>query len=230
MRFVLLMISVAAVLPLSARQPVRARNGMVVAMESIAVDAGVNVLKNGGNAVDAAVAVGFAMAATHPYAGNLGGGGYMLIRMADGRTTFIDFREKAPEKASHDMYLDASGTLTRDSIEGWRSSGVPGTVSGFELAQSKYGKLKWAEVMKPAIELASKGFPVSYALRRVVEAAPAGWRTTKNRSESSRRTAPITMSGRFSPSPNWGRLWSAFRRAARKSSMKARRREFLPPG
>ena len=148
----------------AARQPVRARHGMVVAMEAIAADVGVSVLQQGGNAVDAAVAVGFAMAVTHPFAGNLGGGGYMLIRLADGRTTFIDFRERAPEKSSRNMYLDAKGELTRDSIEGWRSSGVPGTVRGFEIAVTKYGKRKWAENMAPAVELASKGFPVSYAL------------------------------------------------------------------
>ena len=160
----LLLILVLAV-PLSAvRQPLRARHGMVVAMEAIAADVGVSVLKAGGNAVDAAVAVGFAMAVTHPFAGNIGGGGYMLIRMADGRATFIDFRERAPEKASRNMYLDAKGELTRDSVEGWRSSGVPGTVRGFEMALSKYGKRKWAENMAPALELASKGFPVSYAL------------------------------------------------------------------
>ena len=151
--------------PLNAfRQPLRARQGMVVAMEAIAADVGVSVLKAGGNAVDAAVAVGFAMAVTHPYAGNLGGGGYMLIRMADGRATFIDFRERAPEKASRNMYLDTKGELTRDSIEGWRSSGVPGTVRGFEMALSKYGKRNWADNMAPAVALASKGFPVSYAL------------------------------------------------------------------
>src|SRR5271170_8261038 len=92
---------------LSARQPELARHGMVVTTEPIATDVGVAVLKNGGNAIDAAVAVGFALAVTYPYAGNLGGGGFMLIRMADGRSTFIDFREKAPEKSSHDMYLDA---------------------------------------------------------------------------------------------------------------------------
>ena len=148
----------------AARQPVRARHGMVVAMEAQAVDVGVGVLQKGGNAVDAAVAVGFAMAVTHPFAGNLGGGGYMLIRLADGRTTFIDFRERAPEKSSRNMYLDAKGDPTKDSIEGWRSSGVPGTVRGFEMALSKYGKRKWADNMAPAIELASKGFPVSYAL------------------------------------------------------------------
>ncbi|NDJ15148.1 MAG: gamma-glutamyltransferase [Acidobacteriia bacterium] len=149
---------------LTARQPVRARNGMVVAMESLATDVGVDVLKKGGNAVDAAIAVGFAMAATHPFAGNLGGGGYMLIRMADGRTTFIDFREKAPGKASRDMYLDPAGNPTRESLEGWRSVGVPGTVSGMALAQTKYGKLTWTANLKPAIDLAASGFPVSWAL------------------------------------------------------------------
>src|SRR5262252_826614 len=132
--------------PLHAtRQPLRARHGMVVAMESIATDVGVSVLQKGGNAVDAAVAVGFALAVTHPFAGNLGGGGYMLIRLADGRTTFVDFRERAPEKASHDMYLDAKGNPTRESIEGWRSPGVPGSVRGFEMALTKYGKRKWAD-------------------------------------------------------------------------------------
>src|SRR5512142_1431796 len=133
----------ALVVPLTARQPVRARHGMVVAMEAIAADVGVSVLQKGGNAVDAAVAVGFALAVTHPFAGNIGGGGYMLIRLADGRAAFIDFRERAPEKSSHDMYLDASGQPTRDSIEVWRSSGVPGSVRGFELALSKYGKRPW---------------------------------------------------------------------------------------
>src|SRR5476649_407992 len=162
LRSIALLLLVA--LPAGARQPVRARHGMAVAMESIASDVGVEILKKGGNAVDAAVAMGFAMAATHPFAGNLGGGGYMLIRMADGRTTFIDFRERAPEKASRNMYLDAKGELTRDSIEGWRSSGVPGTVRGFEIAVSKYGKKTWVENMALAVELASKGFPVSYAL------------------------------------------------------------------
>src|SRR5258706_10457577 len=161
----LLSLCVVLAVPLHAtRQPLRARHGMVVPMEAIAADVGVSVLEKGGNAVDAAVAVGFAMAVTHPFAGNLGGGGYMLIRMADGRATFIDFRERAPEKASRNMYLDAKGAMTKDSTEGWRSSGVPGTVRGFEIAVNKYGKKKWAENMAPAVELASKGFPVSYSL------------------------------------------------------------------
>jgi gamma-glutamyltranspeptidase / glutathione hydrolase len=149
---------------IGARSPARARHAMVAAQESLATDVGVAVLKSGGNAIDAAVAVGFALAVTHPYAGNLGGGGFMTIRMADGRTAFIDFRERAPGKATRDMYLDANGKPTRDSIEGWRASGVPGSVRGFELALSKYGRRKWADMIAPAIELASKGFPVSYSL------------------------------------------------------------------
>src|SRR6266404_3222893 len=124
------------------REPVRAHQGMVVAEEPLAADAGLAVLRAGGNAVDAAVAVGFALAVTHPFAGNLGGGGFMLIRFADGRSTFLDFRERAPEKATRGMYLDGNGQPTQDSVGGWRSSGVPGTVRGFELALSKYGRKK----------------------------------------------------------------------------------------
>src|SRR5947209_6613961 len=137
-RILPLLVCAALIAPVhAARQPLRAKHGMVVAMESIASDVGVSVLQKGGNAVDAAVAVGFALAVTHPFAGNLGASGFMTIRLADGRSTFIDFRERAPEKASRNMYLDASGNLTRDSIEGWRSSGVPGTVRGFEMAVAK---------------------------------------------------------------------------------------------
>jgi gamma-glutamyltranspeptidase/glutathione hydrolase len=145
------------------REPVRARHGMVVAEEPLAADVGVAVLRSGGNAVDAAIAVGFALAVTHPFAGNIGGGGFMLIRFADGRSTFIDFRERAPGKAARDMYLDASGNPTKESYEGWRSSGVPGTVRGLELAHAKYGSRKWADLLAPAIDLAQHGFPVSYA-------------------------------------------------------------------
>src|SRR3984957_8177044 len=105
---------------LSAAQPVRARHGMVVTREGHATDVGVQVLAAGGNAVDAAVAVGFALAVTHSSAGNIGGGGFMLLRLADGRTTFIDFRERAPEAASRNMYLDADGKATQDSTVGYR--------------------------------------------------------------------------------------------------------------
>lgn len=140
--------------------PVRSAHAMVVTEEPHATDIGVEVLKHGGNAVDAAVAVGFALAVTHPYAGNLGGGGFMLIRFADGRSTFLDFREQAPASATRDMYLDAEGHPTDESIDGWRASGVPGTVRGFELALSKYGRRKWADLIAPAVKLARDGFPV----------------------------------------------------------------------
>ena len=149
---------------LSAREPVRSRHAMVVAQEANATDVGVAVLRSGGNAVDAAVAVGFALAVTHPYAGNIGGGGFMLVRMADGRTTFIDFREKAPAAASHDMYLDADRKPTRDSVVGWRAPGVPGSVRGFEYAHQKFGNKTWTELLDPAVKLASDGFPFSYAM------------------------------------------------------------------
>jgi gamma-glutamyltranspeptidase/glutathione hydrolase len=171
-RFIPFVVSLCLIAPpADAHEPVFARKGMVVAQEPLAADVGIAVLKSGGNAVDAAVAVGFALAVTHPFAGNIGGGGFMLIRMADGRTTFVDFREKAPLKSSRDMYLDAEGKLTRDSLVGWRAAGVPGTVRGLELAQKKYGKQSWAELLQPAIELASKGFAVSHALMQSLHAS-----------------------------------------------------------
>ncbi|HME11186.1 MAG TPA: gamma-glutamyltransferase [Bryobacteraceae bacterium] len=157
-----LLISTVLISPAAAREPVHARNAMVVAQEPLAADVGVAVLKAGGNAMDAAVAMGFALAVTYPYAGNIGGGGFMLARFADGRTTFIDFRETAPAAATRDMYLDAAGEMTKDSLVGWRAAGVPGSVRGFELAEKKYGRKTWAEVLQPAVQLAEKGFPVSY--------------------------------------------------------------------
>lgn len=148
---------------LFASHPVRARKAMVVAQEPNATDAGLAVLKAGGNAVDAAVAVGFALAVTHPTAGNLGGGGFLLLRKANGETTFLDFRERAPGKSTRNMYLDSAGKLTRDSLEGWRAAGVPGTVHGLALAHRKYGSKPWAELIAPAIKLA-RGFPVTYSV------------------------------------------------------------------
>lgn len=156
--------------PVWPRQPVHARHGIVVTEEPIAADAGVAVLKSGGNAIDAAVAVAFVLAVTYPVAGNLGGGGFLLARFADGRTTFIDFRERAPAKASRDMYLDAHGKLTRDSIDGWRASGVPGTVRGLELAHRKYGSQKWKDLVTPAVRLARDGFAVPYGLAESLRA------------------------------------------------------------
>lgn len=137
---------------------------MVVSREPNATEAGVSILRAGGNAVDAAVAVGLALAVTHPSAGNLGGGGFMLIRLADGRNTFIDFRERAPLQSTRDMYLDEEGKPTKDSITGWRAPGVPGTPRGLEYAHRKYGKAKWADVVEPAVKLARNGFTVSFGL------------------------------------------------------------------
>lgn len=136
---------------------------MVIAQEPHAADVGLGVLKAGGNAVDAAVAVGLALAVTHPSAGNIGGGGFMLVRLASGETTFIDFRERAPGAASHNMYLDAAGKPTRASIVGWRAAGVPGTVRGLEYAHKKFGRKSWRDVVEPAVELAADGVPLSYA-------------------------------------------------------------------
>ncbi|HYP06828.1 MAG TPA: gamma-glutamyltransferase [Bryobacteraceae bacterium] len=154
-----------------AHQPVRGRHGMVVAEEPIAAKTGVAVLKAGGNAIDAAIAVAFTLAVTYPSAGNIGGGGFLLARFPDGRTTFIDFREKAPQAATRDMYLDAQGKPTRDSIQGWRASAVPGTVRGLALAHRKYGRKRWSRLLAPAIQLARTGFPVPYSLAESLASA-----------------------------------------------------------
>ncbi|MVV46760.1 gamma-glutamyltransferase [Pseudomonas sp. PB120] len=139
--------------------PVAAENGMVVTAQHLASHVGVDVLKNGGNAVDAAVAVGYALAVVYPAAGNLGGGGFMTIQLADGRKTFLDFREKAPLAATANMYLDKEGNVVPDlSTRGHLAVGVPGTVSGMELALSKYGTKPRKEVIAPAIKLAEDGF------------------------------------------------------------------------
>jgi gamma-glutamyltranspeptidase/glutathione hydrolase len=137
---------------------------MVVAQEPLAADVGLKVLKSGGNAIDAAIAVGFALAVTYPYAGNIGGGGFMLVRLANGKNAFLDFREAAPGKASRDMYLGPDGNPTKDSIVGWKASGVPGTVSGLYLAHKKFGSKPWADLVSPAISLAADGLVVSKTL------------------------------------------------------------------
>ncbi|HUX43259.1 MAG TPA: gamma-glutamyltransferase [Terracidiphilus sp.] len=140
-------------------QPVRARHGMVVSVHHLAADAGLQVLREGGNAVDAAVATGFALAVAYPLAGNLGGGGFLLLRMHTGKTTFLDFRERAPLAATKDMYLDAHGNVIPDaSILGYRAIATPGSVAGLVYAERKYGRLNLKRVMAPAIRLASGGF------------------------------------------------------------------------
>jgi gamma-glutamyltranspeptidase/glutathione hydrolase len=139
--------------------PVGAENGMVVSAQHLATKVGVDVLRKGGNAVDAAVAVGYALAVVYPAAGNLGGGGFMTIQLADGRKTFLDFREKAPLAARADMYLDASGNVVKGlSLKGHLAVGVPGTVSGLETAREKYGTMARGALIAPAIALAERGF------------------------------------------------------------------------
>ena len=155
--------------PLQAawREPARARNAMVASTSEIASRVGADVMKRGGNAVDAAVAVGFALAVTWPSAGNLGGGGFLLLRKADGSVEAIDYRERAPLAATRDMYLDAQGKVVpKLSTDGYKAVAVPGTVAGLALAHKRHGKLKWEELVEPARKLAAEGFTVNYHLAR----------------------------------------------------------------
>ncbi len=152
----------------ASREPVRARHGMVTSTSSLASEVGVDILKHGGNAVDAAIAVAFAEAVTHPSAGNIGGGGFMMIRLKDGKTTAIDYREMGPAAATRNVYLDKDGNLIKgegSSTVGYRAAGVPGTVRGMELALKKYGsgKLTWSQLIEPARRLAAEGFPLTYS-------------------------------------------------------------------
>jgi gamma-glutamyltranspeptidase/glutathione hydrolase len=156
-----LVLSAPSPLP-AQRSAVEAGHGMVVSVQELASHAGVEILQKGGNAVDAAVATGFALAVVYPWAGNLGGGGFMLIHLAAGRDVAIDYRETAPAAASRNMYLDQEGNVRKgpgSSTVGWRASGVPGTVAGFALAFEKYGsgKVTWADVLEPARRLAAEG-------------------------------------------------------------------------
>src|SRR5437660_5446844 len=144
-------------------RPVHAQHGMVVSVHNEASKAGVAILRRGGNAVDAAVATGFVLAVVHPAAGNIGGGGFMLLRMADGKAHFIDYREKAPAAATRDMYLDAQGNVIEGASDiGYKSIGVPGSVAGLVYAEKKYGKLTLKQVMAPAIRLAQEGYALTW--------------------------------------------------------------------
>jgi len=163
------MISSAPYLAAST-EPVHARHGMVVSDHELASRAGVEIMQAGGNAIDAAVATGFALAVVHPPAGNLGGGGFMLVRMADGRVHFLDYREKAPAAAKADMYLDAQGNVIEGASEyGYKAIGVPGSVAGMVYAEQKYGKLTLRQVMAPAIRLAREGYALSWDQARDFE-------------------------------------------------------------
>ena len=153
------------------REPVRARHGMVASITKISSQVGADVLRRGGNAVDAAVAVAFALAVVYPEAGNIGGGGFMLVRLKDGRATAIDYREMAPAAATRGMYVGANGELIKgegSSSVGYRAPGVPGTVAGLDYALKKYGsgRFNWSQLVEPARRLAAEGFEVSHSLAR----------------------------------------------------------------
>lgn len=177
------LIAMTGAVEAASRKPVVGQKGMAVAVEPIATQVAADILKKGGNAVDAAVALGFALAVTHPSAGNIGGGGFMVIRLADGTAVAVDYREKAPGKAHAEMYLDADGeravnpnvTLTRRDGSTYHpftnrihhlAIGVPGTVAGFASALEKYGTMSMAEVIQPAIDLAEKGFNLTDRIAR----------------------------------------------------------------
>jgi len=156
----------------ASRPPVRGKHGMVSSVSEIASQVGVDVLKRGGNAVDAAVAVGLALAVVWPSAGNLGGGGFMVIRLANGKATAIDYREMGPAAAHRNVYLNDKGEyIDESSTYGHAAAGVPGTVAGLAYALEKYGTMKWADVAEPARKLAAEGFPIWYQLERSLKGA-----------------------------------------------------------
>ncbi len=161
------MAALAVVHAWASVEPVHAQHGMVVTVHQLASKVGSDILQAGGNAVDAAVATGFALAVVHPPAGNIGGGGFMLIRMADGKTHFLDYREKAPAAATQNMYLDAQGNVIEGASDiGYKSIGVPGSVAGMVYAEQKWGKLSLKQVMAPAIKLARDGYPLTWGEAR----------------------------------------------------------------
>jgi gamma-glutamyltranspeptidase/glutathione hydrolase len=173
------LLPLAAVATASAQQAdptiVSSRNGMVVSTSAPASDVGASILKKGGNAIDAAVATAFALAVTHPSAGNIGGGGFMVIRPAKGAPITIDYRERAPYKSTQTMYLDSTGKIVRQrTATGYLAPGVPGTVRGFAMAHKRYGKLPWKDVVMPAVDLAEKGFVLTPALSRSLNREVAG--------------------------------------------------------
>ena len=165
----------------AAPAPVESADGMVVTAQHLASETGAAILRQGGNAVDAAVAAGFALAVTHPCCGNIGGGGFMVIHFADGRDTIINFREKAPLTARADMYLDARGNPVSDkSVNGYLAVGVPGTVMGLEAARQKYGTLPRSTLMAPSIRLAQEGFVLTQGDVDVLDSATAEFRSQPN--------------------------------------------------
>ena len=168
----------------ASMKAVAGEKGMVVSAQHLATQIGVNILKHGGNAIDAAVAVGYALAVVYPAAGNLGGGGFMTIQLADERRTFLDFREKAPRAATRDMYLDKDGNVVNGlSSTGWLAVGVPGTVSGLEHARKRYGTMMRSALIEPAIKLAEDGFILDQGDVDMLASATEHFRTFPSTSE-----------------------------------------------
>ena len=165
--FAVASLSAPALAAQEAGAPVSSTTGMVVSTSAPASDVGATILRKGGNAIDAAVATAFALAVTHPSAGNIGGGGFMVIRPAKGAPITIDYRERAPLKSTKTMYLDSTGKIVRErTATGYLAPGVPGTVRGLAMAHAKFGKLPWKDLVEPAVELADKGFVLSPDLAR----------------------------------------------------------------
>ncbi|RLA32712.1 MAG: gamma-glutamyltransferase, partial [Gammaproteobacteria bacterium] len=160
----------------TSRHPVRGNNGVVASSSAIASEVGVEILKKGGNAVDAAVATAFALAVTWPTAGNIGGGGFLIYHGVDGETAAFDFREKAPLAATKTMYLDEDGNVRDNSNhDGILAVGVPGTVAGLELAHQRLGSLPWEDLLQPAIDLARNGIPISWHLHDSFKYHKVSW-------------------------------------------------------
>jgi gamma-glutamyltranspeptidase/glutathione hydrolase len=160
----------------TSRHPVRGKNGVVASSSAIASEVGIEILRKGGNAVDAAIATAFAMAVTWPSAGNIGGGGFLVYHGADGTTTTFDFREKAPLAATKTMYLDENGEVRDNSNhDGILAVGVPGTVAGLELAHQRLGSMEWAELLQPAIDIARNGMPISWHLHDAFKGYQDEW-------------------------------------------------------
>ena len=182
--FLVIVLTFVAALPSRAadRAMARASHAMVVCADKRAADIGIRILKNGGNAVDAAVAVGFALAVVYPEAGNIGGGGYLLVRKSNGDATVVDFREKAPKSIAKSMFLDPEGKLTSASVTGHLAAGVPGTVAGLEKAWQSFGSKPWRDLVSPAVDLAREGTLVDDHLAHSFEEylnSLSGFRTTK---------------------------------------------------
>ena len=195
--------------PLSAvNNTAVAPHAMVASNSALASDAGLEILRQGGNAVDAAVATGFALAVTHPEAGNLGGGGYMLIRLSDGRAFALDYREVAPLEATRDMFLDAKGRVTEKSQVGHLASGVPGSVAGLTTALARYGSMPLEKVMAPAIRLADSGFTVDSALEESIRG-------------NSERIAPFAGAKVFMPNGHPLAVGTLFKQPALANTLRA---------